>query len=89
MGMANIDCANCGHSMSEHESRDFGPTLCTVEGCDWRSGPAQRDDLVDIILDQKEFLVDLKGRSDLTSGDLHGHIYRFLCSLEERLENIK
>lgn len=88
MGMANvykyIECSNCRHPMSEHKKIDFGPQVCTVEGCDCRTGPAQRDDLVDIIMDQKEFLEQLRDRIKLTA-DIHS----FLCSLEKRLEDLE
>ena len=86
--MANVDCANCGHQMSEHKSRDFGPTVCTIEGCACRSGLAQRDDLVDIIMDQKEFLEQLKERVELPT-ETYVHIHEFLCSLEKRLEYVR
>lgn len=88
MGMADIACANCRHKMSEHKKADFGPTRCIVDGCDCIQGPAQRDDLVDIILDMKEFLEELRERVDLTN-KAHGSIHSFLCSLEKRLEDVK
>ena len=92
MGMANIykyiECSNCRHPMSEHKQIDFGPQVCTVDRCDCRTGPAQRDDLVDIILDQKEFLNELIARVDLTN-ETHGLIHSFLCSLDKRLEDLK
>lgn len=46
MTMADVDCV-CGHPMSKHDTVKSGPTRCVKCSCIW--GPAQRDDLTDII----------------------------------------
>lgn len=58
--MADVDCAGCRHKISEHKSIKYGPTRCTVEGCDCCQGPAQRDDLVDAITNAIEGVIKLR-----------------------------
>jgi hypothetical protein len=88
MGMAKVPCGGCGHSWDDHEKVDFGPTRCKVEGCDCCQGPAQRDDLVDVIMDMKTFIYEIRRRSDLTDV-LEKILVSFIASLEERLRNLE
>ena len=87
-GMADVDCANCRHKISKHEKVNFGPTRCTVDGCTCIQGPAQRDDLVDVIMDQKEFLEELVQMKDLPDA-AHASLVSFLASLDKRLEDLE
>ena len=56
--MVDVECATCGHPMSEHRG-DGKSQQCTHEGCEvvirypCQLGPARRDDLEDIIDDLK------------------------------------
>ena len=105
MGMADmskyVECSGCRHRMSEHKQIEFGPMVCTVEGCDCRKGPAQRDDLVDVILNMREFLTLVRNRLDKMNQkyyeeisvfndyeNISKEIHAFLCSLDRNMREL-
>ncbi len=84
MTMADVKCEQCGHVTSLHTTARMGPATCTAKGCDCFSGPARRDDLVDIIDVQAERILELEKAAE--EADARERFNKILDEVESQRE---